>query len=537
MKEGTGMHGRKTRRVGAARAVLTLALLAVAGTAGTAAGVSRFSSGAVEKRIPAPVSLEEIWFYDGQGKKIVPEIGLEWLSVVFRAEAAGETEGAPSPLGLQQLEEKSRQLVQERPEFEEPFCDTNLLEEGCFLKLAKGMDEARLALLIQELAALPEVDYVHPTLEMDGKTYAFFNALDLKWKTGVDTETMGKLLVQAHALPEPGEDVCRVDLFETTLFRAVNLLAEDIHVARATPVLVEIRPSIRAVVSLDLPGGSLGDKIPFSYTVTFSERIEIDPSSLANLSLRPDNIQKELFEMQLDPFDYVKAVRSSPIRISGWIQFFAPGEYRLPPLRLKYTCTTCSGTRERTFETEMLPVRIASILPSEGSQNKLIVPETPLEPPDLERPSRAAARRSLLEALGFLVAALAAVAWVAFGAVRSRRAALAAAERKDEVLAAKLRSLLAAGPDKAHWLFVEEATALFRQFLRERYGDGRGPSGGSGEIFFESIRESLPSGIVPAVQDLLREADRVVALEQDPYPDLDGFRERMRRLVPGSALG
>jgi hypothetical protein len=125
----------------------------------------------------------------------------------------------------------------------------------------------------------------------------------------------------------------------------------------------------------------------------------------------------------------------------------------------------------------MLPVRIASILPSEGSQNKLIVPETPLEPPDLERPSRAAARRSLLEALGFLVAALAAVAWVAFGAVRSRRAALAAAERKDEVLAAKLRSLLAAGPDKAHWLFVEEATALFRQFLRERYGDGRGPFG------------------------------------------------------------
>lgn len=537
MKEGTGMHEGKKRCVGAVEVVLALALLAVVGAVGSAAGVSRFSSGAAEKRVPAPVSLDEIWFYDGQGNKIVPEIGLEWLSVVFRAETAGEMEGIPSPLGLQQLEQKSRQLVRERPEFEEPFCDTNLLEEGCFFKLAKGMEEARVALLIQELAALPEVDYVHPTLEMDGKTYAFFNAVDLKWKTGVDTETMAKLLVQARALPEPGEDVYRVDLFETTLFRAVNLLAEDIHVARAIPVLVEIRPSIRAVVSLDLPGGSLGDKIPFSYTVTFSERIEVDPSSLANLSLRPDNIQKELFEMQLDPFDYVKAVRSSPIRISGWIQFFAPGEYRLPPLRLKYTCTTCSGTRERTFETEMIPVRIASILPSDGSQNKLIVPETLLEPPDLEAQSRAGARRSLLEALGFLLAALAVAAWGVLGYVRSRRTALAAAERKDEALAAKLRSLLAAGPDKAHWVFVEEATALFRRFLRERYGDGRGPSGGSGEIFFESIRGSLPAGIASAVRDLLREADRVVALEEDPYPDLDGFRERMRKLVPGSALG
>jgi len=516
---------------------MALTFLAVAGVAGTAEGVSRFSSGASEKRVPAPVSLEEIWFTDDQGKKIVPEIGLEWLSVVFRPEPGEEGEAGPGPVGLQQLEEKSRQLVRERPEFEEPFCDTNLLEEGCFLRLAKGIEEGRLVALIRELAALPEVDYVHPTLELNGKTYAFFNAMDVKWKTGVDTETMGRLLVQAHALPETGEDVYRVDLFETSLFRAVNLLAEDIHVARAVPVLVEIRPSIRAAVSLDLHGGTMGDKIPFSYTVTFSERIELDPSSLANLSLRPDNIQKELFEMQIDPFDYVKAVRSSPIRISGWIQFFAPGEYRIPPLRLKYTCTTCSGTRERTLETEMLPVRIASILPSDGSQNRLIVPENPLEPPDLEVPSRTAARRSLLEALGFLLAALGAAAWVGVGYARARKAGLAAAERKEEALAAKLRSLLASGPDKVHWLFVEEATALFRQYLVERYADGRVSSGGSGEVFFDSIRGALPTGIAPAVQELLREADRVVALEEDPYADLDRFREGMRRLVPGSASG
>lgn len=531
------MHGKETGNCLRVGAFLTLAFLSVVGAAGTAAGVSRFSTGIAEKRIPAPLNMDEIWFYGEQGKKILPEIGLEWISVVFRAEPGDEAMGVPGPLGLQQLEEKSRQIVRERPEFEELFCDTNLLEEGCFLGFAKGMEEARLALLIQELAALPEVDYVHPTLELDGKTYGFFNAIDVKWKTGVDTETMGRLLVQAHVLPETNEEVYRVDLFETTLFRAVNLLAEDIHVARAVPVLVEIRPSVRAVLSLNLNGGSMGDRIPFSYSITFAETIEIDPSSLANLSLRPDNIQKELFEMQIDAFDYVKAVRSSPIQISGWIQFFAPGEYSIPPLRLKYTCTHCSGKQERTTETETLPVRIASILPSEGSQNTLIVPESPLESQDLEAQIRSTGRRTLLEGLGCLLAALAAVAWFAEAYVRARRAGLAAAEREEERLAAKLRDLLDAGPEKAHWVFVEEATALFRRFLVERYAQGRGPLGGSGAVFFEAIRTALPDAIVPAVQELLREADRVVALEEDPYPNLDRFRESMRRLVPAAATG
>ncbi len=531
------MRGKQSRGFRTVGALLALAFLSIAGAVGTASGVSRFSSGSAEKRIPAPVNLDEIWFYGDQGKKIVPDVGLQWLSVLFRAEPGDESAAVPGPLGHQQLEEKSRQLVQGRPELEEPFCDTNLLEEGCFFRLVKGMEEARLASLIRELAALPEVDYVHPTLDLDGKTYAFFNAIDLKWKTGVDTETMGRLLLQAHAQPETGEAVYRVDLFETTLFRAVNLLAEDIHVARALPVLVEIRPSVRATLSLDVNGGSLGDRIPFSYSIAFAETIEIDPSSLANLSLRPDDIQKELFEMQMDPFDYVKAVRSSPIQIRGWIQFFAPGEYQIPPLRLKYTCTHCSGQQERTIETETLPVRIASMLPTEGGQNRLLVPESPLEPPDLEAPMRAAARRILLEAMGFLLAALGAASWSGAAYVRARRSVLAAAERKEEALAAKLRSLLDSGPDRAHWVFVEDATALFRKFLVERYAEGKGPSGGSGEVFFESIRGVLPAGILPAVQELLREADRVVALEEDPYPDLDHFRERMRRLVPDAASG
>ena len=70
-------------------------------------------------------------------------------------------------------------------------------------------------------------------------------------------------------------------------FTALNLLAEDIRVLRATPYLVEIKPSLRAQLSFFMNGGNIGDSVPFTLTITFSDRVSIDPSSLAIINLRP----------------------------------------------------------------------------------------------------------------------------------------------------------------------------------------------------------------------------------------------------------
>ena len=78
-----------------------------------------------------------------------------------------------------------------------------------------------------------------------------------------------------------------VDVTAIPFFRALNLLAEDVKVLRVTPYLVEIKPSISATLSLFMSGGNIGDSIPFTLTIAFSDRVSIDPSSLATLNLRP----------------------------------------------------------------------------------------------------------------------------------------------------------------------------------------------------------------------------------------------------------
>ena len=106
-------------------------------------------------------------------------------------------------------------------------------------------------------------------------------------------------------------------MLEIPFFKALNLLAEDISVLRVRPYLVELKPSLRVQLALAMNGGRIGDTVPFTFTIQFSDRVSIDPSSIANINLRPATIQKELFDCTFDPYDYTKAVSKSPIIITG----------------------------------------------------------------------------------------------------------------------------------------------------------------------------------------------------------------------------
>ncbi|MEW6439682.1 MAG: hypothetical protein AB1640_01995 [bacterium] len=521
----------RTRR----RAVLFAALCAVLALwlrAEPSHAVSSFSAGTKEKKEPAALDLDQIWFYESDGRKVVPDLDPSWLSVVFRVEPPQVEGGGVEPLDQRALEAKTRRLIERHGGFEDFVCDTNLVEEGCFLKLDRPLEDEQLLERVRELDLDEEVQYAHPALRLQERTYGFFNAIRIEWKTGVESSGMEALLGQAGVWLD-GEQVYRVDLFGLPLFKALNLLAEDIHVARASPVLVELKPSLRAALALGIHGAGIGDKIPFVFTVSFAENIQIEPGSLANLSLRPDNIQKELFEMQVDAYDYVNAVRTSPIRLTGWLKLYAPGEFVLPPIKLRYLCTTCSNTRERSLETERLRVRVASLLPSDRTRNTLLAPDDRLQPEDKEAFYRRAAWNRMLVALPALGLALLLAGWVLFSTRREAAKKRAAAERSpEEWLGGRLEALLATRPGAAHWTFVGEAGTLFRQILAERYGSGgKGAAGGTGPVFFDSIRRNLPGDMTDEVREILLEIDRVIALEMETYPGLDRFVERMRRTV------
>jgi len=488
-----------------------------------AGAVSRFKSDVREKRAPANLKFDEIWFYDQDRSKIIPDIDLDWITVVLRS-----YEGATRS----DIKEQAKSIMGKHRELIDMFYDSNLAEDACFFKLKSGLKETDLTSLISRLNSEKDVDYTQPVLTMRGKTFAFFNVIHLKWKMVVDKEHKESLMKQIHATFDEKESICRVNVFEMPLFKAVNLLAEDINVAEAVPSMVELKPSIQARLTLGIQGGDMGDRIPFLLSITFSDIISVDPSSLANINLKPADIQKELFDLEFDPYDYVKAVSKNPIKITGWMKFYAPGEFEIPPVTIKYTCSTCSGEQVRTVETESQVFRVASIIPSKQAENKLIVPMNTVDPDyNLAGYHKKAVMNLVVSLSAFFLAALC-LAWFVATVYRAKKQREGLRERKkEEILAETLRSFLQKETPPPHWVYVKELSTILREYLAEKYRALHDPHGGSGEVFFTVIQQNVPETLATSISTVLKEIDEVIALEMDTYPELEQFKERVRKII------
>ncbi|MCX5905190.1 MAG: hypothetical protein NTV89_17360 [Proteobacteria bacterium] len=343
-----------------------------------AAAVTRFSAGAPEKKAPAPLSFDDIWFYDGSSK-IIPDISMTWLTVVFDsryARAANEFEGTYDTF----IQEKAKALIKSRSSLIDYFYDANLAEDACFFRLREGLKRDELKELINQLNQDEAVLYTHPAIILKDKTWAFFNIFDLEWKSSADKQRREALLKQAQAVYDGKENTCRVNVLEIPFFKALNLLAEDISVLRVRPYLVELKPSIRVQLALAMNGGRIGDTVPFTFTIQFSDRVSIDPSSIANINLRPATMQKELFDCAFDPYDYTKAVSKSSVIITGRIKFFAPGEFLIPAVTVSYSCPACSENTVRSVETRPILFKVASMVPAVKEDSRLLVPAAPVQP-------------------------------------------------------------------------------------------------------------------------------------------------------------
>jgi len=522
------MYSTRRRFVG----VLVVALFVLPLVPLESHGISVFGSGMEGKRIPAVFLFDDVWFYERGGVKTIPAINLEWIAVVFRISVRSAQPIGEGTQPQQSHQEKAQGLLARYDDIKDFFCDDNLAEDTCFFRVQKGITEEKLLDVIRTLDNEETVDYAHPTIDLKGKIFAYFNAIDVKWKTGVSQEQQEALLKQARVTLDGKEKIYRIDILEIPFFKALNLLAEDIRVLEASPYLIEVRPSIQATLTLQINGGNIGDKIPFTFTLVFSDKVRIDPSSIANVYLKPENIQKELFEIQVDPYDYVKALSASPLRITGWMRFYTPGDFIIPPLRVKYTCSACSNSQERSLETASILVKIASIIPSSQAQNTLIIPQDPVTPEDHEQLYHKKADTNLLRSLLCYAVALVLTGVFVVNVYRAKKKEQPSLEKKrEEILAEKIKDLLGTAPTGADWEYVEQTSSLFRQYLVERYGIPEDPFGGSGEVYFESIKQRLPDRLTTTVHFLLKEIDTVIARELDHYPGLDRFKHEMMKTM------
>ena len=347
---------------------------------------------------PGAIDFDDIWFYEEDRSRQIPDINLKWIAAAFDESTLvrdpGSFEPAWDPKAV--LLERAREIAREHEQIVDVYYDENLAEDACFFNLRDGLGEGAVKDLIRALQTTESIAYVHPTLILQGKTVAYFNAFQMNWKTSVDDASRKALMEQAHVSVEHPGEVYRVDVLAIPFFKAINLLAEDVRVLDVTPTFVTLAPTIRVGLSVPLEGCQIGDRIPFALRVDFSDRIRIDPSSLVNINLRPGQIQKELFDLKFDPYDYVQAVSQSPFVLTGWMKIYSPGEFVIPAVEIRYECIPCSDDRVRSIKTEAVPLKVASIVPSKLESPGLAVPMDNVKPVlPVGSPSKASEERSL----------------------------------------------------------------------------------------------------------------------------------------------
>lgn len=502
-----------------------------------ARGVTRFAPDIKDKLTPLPVNVASLWFFDHDGAKVIPEVDLTWVAVVFHPSifeyAFDSTQESAKEAVLRSA---AQALVDTYEQVIDYAYDANLAEGACFLQLRRNMEQRGLQYLISQLNADNTVAYAHPTLRVRGRTYAFFNAFELQWKSGIPPEQQELIMQQAGVSYDYEDKVYRVDIFRTAFFTALCLLAEDVRVQHATPVLVPLVPSLSAELALAISGSAVGDKVPFSLRVIFSDRIQVDPGAIAAINLKPAEVQKELFEVHFDPYDYVEVAAKSPILLTGWIRCYAPGDFLIPSVTIRYTCPACSGDQVRSAETEAKPFRVSSLVPANEQENRLLIPMDPLLPPDHTASYRRTARGHLVGALLSFAAALGCLGWLGARWHRRRKEQARLREtRKEEAIADELWRLLQRDPDEPHWAYMAETARLVRAYVVAKYRLGNVPPGGSGKFFLAAVSSHLTESFRAVLQRVLLRTDEAVALEIHPFPEMDSYKADMVEII-GSSL-
>jgi len=485
------------------------------------------SSATNEHKTAASFSFDSVWFYR-DATRVIPEIGKRWLTVVFNPGDSVDFGASNDSL----VQEKAKAVLLAHDRLTEYLYDPNLAEDACFFRMRDGLKLEEISQLITQVSKGEAVKYVHPTLVLNNKTFAFFTAFQLEWKTGADAAEREALLNAAHVLFDENKNFFAVDVTAIPYFKALNLLAEDIRVLRVTPSLVEIKPSISASLSLLMSGGNIGNSIPFKLTITFSDRVSIDPSSLATLNLRPPNLQKELFDCTFDPYDTAKAVTKSPLFITGRVTFYAPGEYTIPAIAISYACPSCPGSSVRSTETEPVVFKVSSMIPAEQSEYRLIVPTDPISPDFHLAALRRQSQRDLWFTLSCLAGIILCAAWLLLlrRKVTAERVLLEE-RKKDELLVEQLRTLLQATATAPHWRYLGEVGSLLREYLVVHYEIDGKYRGGSGKQFMETIREHLSGECLEPLSLIFTAIDTSVSLESEQHQDIEQLQREILRVV------
>ena len=142
------------------------------------------------------------------------------------------------------------------------------------------------------------------------------------------------------------------------------------------------------------------------------------------------------------------------------------------------------------------------------------------------------AKTNLFSSLSFFFVALLCAGFLIlklYQAKKEREKLLAA--NQEDLLAEKLQAFITEQPSSSHSTYVAEVSRLLRAYLVAKYQMIEYPRGGSGEVFWESIKDKLPAALAPKCRSIFKTIDDIVALELHTVPDIESFRSEVLEII------
>lgn len=446
---------------------------------------------------------DNVWFYNQRGESVLPEVNHGWLVVHFRKDALKKSgsDGGPPPAIVQfnyQFKERIIDFVYDS------VLDPNL----CIYRIVRPENSGLLASAMAEVAGGTLVRYIRPAYTVEEVDFALFDEIGIRWKTQTTMEEKKALLTKIPTISityDSGqENRIRIDPCRISVWEAANLLAEDLHVVSAWPILVKIEPPVRADFSVGINGATVGSPIPFSLEIAFSDHIRIEPSTLANLDLRPRSLYRNLFRIEFDKPLSSEEVTTSPVLIRGNLYLYGSGEFILPDVPVYYRDASVEKKNVRVIRTPEIPIRIASRIPRAPGKYRLIVAEPESIAESRETDLRGRKYSALGSAAAGIVLILGSV--VGFRYLPSSRIESMSVKGESDAGSksrSRFRKFLGSDPERIEAAELAAFGRAFRVWIGEICGLPEDALGGGAKVFFGTVRDCLPPEIHSEVYTLL----------------------------------
>ncbi len=485
---------------------------------------------------------EDVWFYGDKGQLIVPAMDFEWL-VIRLAEkedqATGTSPGVYKGSDSQDNDLPAPSFAPFNAHYGEYFShflhDPAVAPAMAAYRLRPNIPEEAFRSLMSRLQKDRQVSYVHPAWKIADRLYAPLEKIEIVWKTAADMGQRKRLLDAVGAIV-PDDRVASnpqqiaIDPCRQSVWQSANLLAEDILVEQSRPLLMVLEPPVSARFKLAMNGASPGTPIPFTFEIRFSDRVKIETSTIANLSIKPAGIFHNLYDIHYDtPLSSIDLNRS-PIRITGQIKIYATGEYSLPGPPVYYSDRKEPESRMRQIKTAGEPIRIAAMLPATGTGFELQVADFDNLAPPASATASVASLSSLLLIVGGLTLTGLCIAAKSMLKKKNRQR-----ESRTENQPLHRSRVQVAGAVSS--LQKQRGTAELanlgvnlKNYLSEFSGLEEDRRGGSQASFLRRINPALPATHRSTVAELLHLIEHLLARgEQSAIPE--GLAGQVDRLV------